>query len=47
MQELLVWIVENLGKNLTVISPLLAGGLEPGFEVPFSTIFHGIALEKR
>jgi transcriptional regulator GlxA family with amidase domain len=25
MQELLVWIVENLGKNLTVISPLLGG----------------------
>jgi hypothetical protein len=23
------------------------GGLEPGFRVPFSTIFHGIALEKR
>jgi hypothetical protein len=23
------------------------GGLEPGFRVPFSTIFHGNALEKR
>jgi hypothetical protein len=22
------------------------GGLEPGFRVPFSAIFHGIALEK-
>jgi hypothetical protein len=28
-------------------APLLGGGLEPGFRVPFSTIFHGIALEKR
>jgi len=25
--------------------PLLGGGLEPGFTVLFSAIFHGIALE--
>jgi hypothetical protein len=29
------------------ISSSARGGLEPGFRVPASTIFHGIALEKR
>jgi hypothetical protein len=45
MQELFVWIVENLGKKLNRDFSSARGGLEPGFTVLFSVIFHGVSLE--
>jgi hypothetical protein len=37
----------SYSKTKTYRLAFLLGGLEPAFRVPFSTIFHGIALEKR